>query len=62
MKKYCNIRNSKILMKWKIDNQQKIDDDNKISNKFHKAIGKLYSIFIVNNIISKIRNNLFDYL
>lgn len=53
---------TKILMKWKIDNQQQIDDNIKISNKFHKAIGKLYSIFIVNNIISKIKNNLFDYL
>jgi len=51
------------LTKWKLDNQHKFDDNDKISILFNKAVIKLMNIsFTEDNNMSKIKNNLYNYL
>ena len=53
----------KELSKWKLANQSKIDDNDKISELFNKAVIKLMNIsFSQDSTMSKIRNGLFNYL
>jgi hypothetical protein len=51
------------LAKWKTENQDKFDENDKISELFNKAIIKLMNMsFIQDNSFSKIRNGLYNYL
>lgn len=53
----------KELTKWKTENQHKFDENDKISILFNKAIIKLMNIsFSQDNNLSRIKNNLFNYL
>lgn len=53
----------KVLTKWKLDNQYKIEDNDKISELFNKAVIKLMNMsFHQDSNLSRIRNNLFNYL
>ena len=53
----------KVLTKWKSDNQLKIEDNDKISNLFNKAVIKLMNMsFHQDATLSRIRNNLYNYL
>jgi hypothetical protein len=51
------------LTKWKSDNHHKFDDNDKISILFNKAVIKLMNIsFTQDNNLSRIKNNLYNYL
>ena len=52
------------LSKWKISNKAKIEEDDKISEQFNKAIIKLMNITIIlhDTNVGRIRNNLYNYL
>ncbi len=51
------------LAKWKTENQDKFDENDKISELFNKAIIKLMNMsFTQDNSFSKIRNGLYNYL
>jgi hypothetical protein len=51
------------ITKWKERNQDKFDDDNKLSVTFNKAVIKLMDIsFNQDNNMSRIKNGLYDYL
>lgn len=53
----------KELTKWKLVNQHKFDDNDKISIIFNKAVIKLMNIsFTQDNNLSRIKNNLYNYL
>jgi hypothetical protein len=53
----------KELTKWKLENQYKFDDNDKISELFNKAVIKLMNIsFTQDASLSRIKNNLFNYL
>lgn len=53
----------RVLTKWKSDNQYKIEDNDKISELFNKAVIKLMNMsFHQDASMSRIRNNLFNYL
>jgi len=53
----------KVLTKWKSDNQLKIQDNDKISELFNKAVIKLMNMsFHQDASLSRIKNNLFNYL
>jgi hypothetical protein len=53
----------KVLSKWKSDNQYKIEDNDKISELFNKAVIKLMNIsFHQDASLSRIKNNLYNYL
>uniref|UniRef100_A0A6C0KS27 Uncharacterized protein n=1 Tax=viral metagenome TaxID=1070528 RepID=A0A6C0KS27_9ZZZZ len=53
----------KVLTKWKLDNQYKIEDNDKISELFNKAIIKLMNMsFNQDASLGRIKNNLFNYL
>ena len=54
---------TKELTKWKLTNQHKFDDDNKLSILFNKSVIKLMNIsFSQNNNLSRIKNGLYNYL
>lgn len=52
------------LSKWKISNKEQMEEDDKLSEQFNKALIKLLSITIAAHDINvgKIRNNLYNYL
>jgi pterin-4a-carbinolamine dehydratase len=52
------------LSKWKLDNKEKMEADDKISEQFNKALIKLLNITIVAHDVnvSRIRNNLYTHL
>jgi len=51
------------ISKWKVENHDKIDDNEKICELFNKAIIKLMNMtFVQDNSTSRIRNGLFNYL
>ena len=52
------------LSKWKITNKEQMEEDDKLSEQFNKAIIKLLNITIAAHDINvgKIRNNLYNYL
>jgi hypothetical protein len=51
------------ISKWKIENHDKIDDNEKICEIFNKAIIKLMNMtFVQDHSTSRIRNGLFNYL
>ena len=51
------------LRKWKTDNQNKFDDNDKISELFNKAVIKLMNIsFTSDSTMSRIKNGLYNYL
>lgn len=53
----------KELTKWKANNKDKFDDNDKISILFNKAVIKLMNIsFSQDNNLSRIKNNLYNYL
>ena len=53
----------RVLTKWKSDNQLKIEDNDKISELFNKAVIKLMNMsFHQDASLSRIRNNLYNYL
>jgi hypothetical protein len=53
----------KELTKWKTENQNKFDDNDKISELFNKAIIKLMNIsFTQDATLSRIKNGLYNYL
>ena len=53
----------KELTKWKMENQSKFDDNDKISELFNKAIIKLMNMsFTQDATLSRIRNGLYNYL
>ena len=53
----------KELTKWKLKNQHKFDDDNKLSILFNKSVIKLMNIkFSQTNNLSRIKNGLYNYL
>lgn len=53
----------KELTKWKLDNKHKFDENDKISILFNKAVIKLMNIsFSQDNNLSRIKNNLYNYL
>jgi hypothetical protein len=53
----------KTVSKWKVDNQNKFDDNDKISILFNKAVIKLMNIsFRQDSNLSRIKNSLYNYL
>ena len=51
------------LTKWKVENKQKFDENDKISILFNKSIIKLTEIsFSQDHKLSRIKNSLFNYL
>ena len=53
----------RVLTKWKLDNKQKISDNDRLSDTFNKAIIKLMNIsFTQDSVMSKIKNGLYNYL
>lgn len=52
------------LSKWKLSNKTQIEEDDKISEQFNKAIIKLMNItFVPHDVnVGRIRNNLYNYL
>jgi hypothetical protein len=53
----------KELTKWKLDNQYKFDDNDKIAELFNKTVIKLMNIsFTQDANLSRIRNGLYNYL
>jgi len=53
----------RVLSKWKSDNQLKIQDNDKISELFNKAVIKLMNMSFHQDVsLSRSRNNLFNYL
>jgi hypothetical protein len=52
------------LSRWKLENKNKIEDDDKLSEQFNKAIIKLMNITIVAHDVNvgRIRNNLYNFL
>jgi hypothetical protein len=52
------------LSKWKLSNKEKIEEDDKLSEQFNKALIKLMNISIVAHDVNvgRIRNNLYSYL
>lgn len=52
------------LSKWKLSNKEKIEEDDKTSEQFNKALIKLMNISIVAHDVNvgRIRNNLYSYL
>ena len=52
------------LSKWKLSNKQKIEEDDKLSEQFNKAIIKLMNITVVAHDVNvgRIRNNLYNFL
>jgi hypothetical protein len=51
------------LTKWKTQNQNKFDDNDKISDLFNKAIIKLMGIsFTQDSTLSRIKNGLYNFL
>jgi hypothetical protein len=52
------------LSKWKLDNKSKMEDDDKLSDQFNKALIKLMNITIVAHDVNvgRIRNNLYNFL
>jgi hypothetical protein len=51
------------LTKWKMDNQHKFNDNDKISTLFNKAVIKLMNIsFTPDATMSRIKNGMFNYL
>lgn len=63
MLKTIQNRMIKELSKWKTQNQHKFDDNDKISIQFNKAVIKLMNIsFTQDNNLSRIKNNLYNYL
>lgn len=52
------------LSRWKLENKNKIEDDDKLSEQFNKAIIKLMNITIVahDTNVGRIRNNLYNFL
>jgi hypothetical protein len=54
---------TKELIKWKATNQHKFDDNDKLSILFNKSLIKLTNIsFTQDNNLSRIKNNLYNYL
>jgi hypothetical protein len=53
----------KVLTKWKEENKNKFDENDKISELFNKAVIKLMNMsFSQDATLSRIRNNLYNYL
>jgi hypothetical protein len=53
----------KELTKWKLKNQHKFDDDNKLSILFNKSVIKLMNVpFSQDHNLSRIKNSLYNYL
>ena len=52
------------LSKWKLENNSKIADDDKLSEQFNKAIIKLMNITVASHDVNvgRIRNNLYNFL